>query len=241
MRENTERTDVGPTPAEARAGEQGLGAEASRRRFMQLVGGAGAAVAVSTLVAACGGDDQPQQDTQDAGDPVQPNTDLEIANYALLLEYLEEDFYKQVVASGELRSEYQALAQQVRQNETEHVDALEALVQQLAGAPAPRPTPKFDAVIEAGEQSILETAATVENLGAAAYLGQATRVQNTRVLEAALAIHTVEARHAAALNEVAGNGFRGGGPLSGSVPNGAFGKPLTRDEVLEQAAPFIKV
>ncbi len=113
---------------------------------MQLVGAGGAALAVSTLVAACGGDDeQQQQDTQDAGDPTQPSTDLEIVNYALLLEYLEEDFYKLVVDSGELRSEYQALAQQIRGNETEHVQALESIVEQLAGVPVPRPEPKFDA------------------------------------------------------------------------------------------------
>ncbi len=207
---------------------------------MQLAGAGGAALAVSTLVAACGGDDEQQQDTQDAGDPVQPSTDLEIVNYALLLEYLEEDFYKLVVDSGELRSEYQALAQQIRGNETEHVQALESVVEQLAGVPVPRPEPKFDGVIQGGEQSILDTAATLENLGAAAYLGQATRIQNTRVLESALAIHTVEARHAAALNEIAGNGFSGGGPLSGSIPNGPFGRPMTREEVLEEAAPFIQ-
>ncbi len=60
------------------------------------------------------------------------------------------------------------------------------------------------------------------------------------MLESALAIHTVEARHAAALNEIAGNGFSGGGPLSGSIPNGPFGRPMTREEVLEEAAPFIQ-
>jgi hypothetical protein len=235
---DTYSSDGGPAADE---GDRGLHYDASRRRFMQLAGAGGAALAVSTLVAACGGDDeQQQQDTQDAGDPVQPSTDLEIVNYVLLLEYIEEDFYKLAVDSGELSSEYQALAKQIRQDETEHVQALESVVEQLAGVPVPRPGPKFDAVIQGGEQSILDTAATLENLGAAAYLGQAPRIQNTRVFESALAIHTVEARHAAALNEVAGNGFSGGGVLSGSIPNGAFGRPMTREEVLEEAAPFIQ-
>ena len=213
---------------------------ASRRRFMQLVGAGGAAAALSTLVAACGGDEQAPQDTQDAGDPVQPATDLEIVNYALFLEYLEEDFYKQVVASGQLRAEYDSLARRIRQNEHEHAEALEAVVQQLGGSPVPRPDSRFDPVIEAGEQRILEVAATVENLGAAAYLGQAPRIQNTFILDSALSIHTVEARHAAALNEIAGNGFRGGEPLVGSVPDGAFGRPMTRDEVLQEAGGFVQ-
>lgn len=212
---------------------------ASRRRFLALVGGAGGAMALSTLLSACGGEEE-QEAPEDVGDPAQPNTDLDIVNYALYLEYLEEDFYKQVVDSGELRSEYQDLARSIRQNETEHADALEAVVLQLGGSPVPRPKPKFEAVIEAGEQRILETAATVENLGASAYLGQATNIENNRILEAALNIHTVEARHAAALNEIAGNGFRGGGPLTGSIPDGAFAKPMTREEVLEAAAPFVR-
>lgn len=235
---DTYSSDGGPVAGEA---DRGLREDGSRRRFLELAGAGGAALAMSTLVAACGGDDEPQQqDTRDAGDPTQPSTDLEIINYALLLEYLEEDFYKLAVDSGELRSEYQTLALEIRGNETEHVQALESLVEQLAGVPVPRPEPKFDAVIQGGEQSILDTAATLENVGAAAYLGQAPRIQNTRVLESALAIHTVEARHAAALNEIAGNGFSGGDPLSGSIPNGAFGRPMTREEVLQETAPFIK-
>ena len=43
-------------------------------------------------------------------------------------------------------------------------------------------------------------AATVENLGAAAYLGQAGNIKSKEILAAALAIHTIEARHAATLN-----------------------------------------
>jgi rubrerythrin len=211
---------------------------ASRRRFLALVGGAGAAAALTTLVSACGG--ETTQPSRDVGASPQPNSDLEVANYALYLEYLEEDFYKRVVDSGQLRSEYQTLAKQIRLNETEHAQALEALVEQLGGTPVPRPVPNFDAVIQAGEQRIIDTAATVENLGAAAYLGQATNIENNLVLEAALTIHTVEARHAAALNEIAGNGFRGGGPLTGSVPDGAFGEPMTREQVLAEAAPFVK-
>ena len=59
-------------------------------------------------------------------------------------------------------------------------------------------------------------AATVENLGAAAYLGQAANIQSTEILAAALAIHTVEARHAATLNTLL--------KLS-PTPNGAFAAP----------------
>jgi hypothetical protein len=79
----------------------------------------------------------------------------------------------------------------------------------------------------------------VENLGASAYLGQAANVRDDRILEAALSIHTVEARHAAAFNELAGNDFLATQELNGKVPDGAFAEPRTREQVLELAAPFV--
>ena len=77
---------------------------------------------------------------------------------------------------------------------------------------------------------MLNLAATVENLGAAAYLGQAAAIQSKEILAAALAIHSVEARHAAALNELAGRTI---------TPDGAFGKPASMAEVLPKVKPFI--
>jgi hypothetical protein len=97
----------------------------------------------------------------------------------------------------------------------------------------------FMSVIDGGPRKVLETAATVENLGAAAYLAEAPKIQDKEILAAALAIHSVEARHAAALNAAVGRGFKGSDPLSGSIPNGAFGKPLSRDEVMKAVKPFL--
>jgi hypothetical protein len=83
------------------------------------------------------------------------------------------------------------------------------------------------------------TAATVENLAAAAYLGQLPRIRSTDILATMLSIHSVEARHAAALNELAGRAFGGRGGLVGSLPDGAFGKPMDMDAVLQAVAPFV--
>ena len=109
----------------------------------------------------------------------------------------------------------------------------------MSNKPPAKPKASFQSVIDGGSQMILETAATVENLGAAAYLGQAGKIKNKEVLAAALAIHTVEARHAAALNAVIGAGFQGSGPLSGTVPDGAFAKPMDMAAVLEAVKPFL--
>ena len=102
-------------------------------------------------------------------------------------------------------------------------------MKKLGGTPK-RPKTNFDAVLEGGPEMVLETAATVENLGAAAYLGQAGRIQSKEILAAALAIHTVEGRHAAALNSVVGRTI---------VPDGAFAKPASMAEVLPKVEPFL--
>lgn len=219
----------------------------SRKRFLRGLGGGGAIAALGVLLAACGDDD----DGGDAGSTTattEPGTstqqaesgDLEIVNYALTLEYLEADFYQQVIDSGEVTDKKIAeLAKEIGENENEHVSALTATVEKLGGTPATKPQTKFEDVLAGGPKMILATAATVENLGAAAYLGQAGRIKDKEILAAALSIHSVEARHAAALNNLAGRGFSGDEDLEGSIPGGAFAKPMDMAAVLEAVKPFI--
>ncbi|MDQ3934133.1 MAG: ferritin-like domain-containing protein [Actinomycetota bacterium] len=209
----------------------------SRKRFLRMVGGAGAAGALSLLIAACGGDDEEESggstttNSAPAKDMGSASGDLEIANYALTLEYLEADFYAKVIESGEVTDRKIAeLAKSIGENEQAHVDALKSMVEKMGGTPAAKPTTRFDDVIAGGPKKILATAATVENLGAAAYLGQAAGIKSMEVLAAALSIHSVEARHAAALNTLVGKTV---------VPDGAFAKPATKEQVLKQVQPFI--
>ena len=211
----------------------------SRARFLKMVGGVGAAGALSVLIAACGGDDEEEPSSSggsssggSSGGGGASKQDIEIVNYALTLEYLEADFYQQVLDSGEVKDKKVGeVAMEFAENEQEHVAALMATVEKLGGKPAAKPTTNFDSVLEGGEKMILETAATVENLGAAAYLGQAGRIKSKEILAAALSIHTVEARHAAVLNSVVGKSI---------VPDGAFAKPAAMAEVLMAVKPFIK-
>jgi rubrerythrin len=205
--------------------------DASRKRFLKMVGGAGAAGALSILMAACGSDDKKKKSSggSSSGDT---KGDLAIVNYALTLEYLEAEFYKEVLASGKVTDKKIAeIAKTISEDENAHVEALTATVKQLGGKPAAKPKTAFQPVIQKGAKTILQTAATVENLGAAAYLGQAGNIKSKEVLAAALSIHTVEARHAAVLNAALGKSI---------VPDGAFAKPASMSEVLKAVKPFIK-
>jgi rubrerythrin len=212
----------------------------SRAQFLKMVGGAGAAGALAIFVAACGDDDEeetPSGGSSDTGGGSDSGGgankgDIAIVNYALTLEFLEADFYKQVLDSGEVKNKQVGeVAKEIYQNELEHVEALMATVEQLGGKPVKAPTTNFEDVLAGGEPKILETAASVENLGASAYLGQAGNIKNKEILAAALSIHTVEARHAAVLNQVVGKTI---------VPDGAFAEPASMEEVLKAVKPFIK-
>jgi rubrerythrin len=204
----------------------------SRSQFLKLAGGTGAASALALFIAACGGDDKKSSSSSTTkSSSTASKGDLAILNYALTLEYLESDFYNQVIKSGELKTKAVVeVAKTIAEDEMEHVQALTAAVKQLGGTPAAKPKTKFDSVIQGGEKKILTTAAAVENLGASAYLGQAGRIKSKTVLAAALSIHSVEGRHAAVLNQVLGKSF---------VPDGAFAKPADMATVLKTVKPFI--
>ena len=192
-----------------------------RRGFLALVGS-------GALLASCGdGDD----DGAGGGGAQDRQGDLGIVNYALTLEFIEAQFYEQVLDAGVIkRPHVLKVVRSIEQDEQEHVDALTVVAQQLGGGAAKAPKVSFDDVIKGGEAKVLATAALVENLGAAAYLGQAGRIENPEVLAAALSIHSNEGRHAAALNWAVGR------PMTQS---GAFAKPATMAEVLRQVKPFL--
>ena len=217
----------------------------SRKRFFKMLGGAGAVSAATVILAACGDDDD-EASSAPSGKPAAMSdadnrSDLEILNYALTLEFLEADFYDKVIASGLVTDKaVVAIAKKFGESEQEHVDALTATIKQMGGKPVAAPKTNFGPTLDKGLMTVLETAATVENLGAAAYLGQAGNIKSKEVLAAALAIHSVEARHAAALNILVGRGFGNGkGGLEGALPDGAFAKPMDEKAVLAAVKPFL--
>lgn len=137
--------------------------------------------------------------------------DIGVVRYALFLEHFENDFYKWVVGSGLVRGRTLSLLSEIGRNEQEHVDALAAAVRKNKGEPVKPPATSFQFQ---DREELLEAAADIENLGAAAYLYQAPRILSREILAQALAIHTVEGSHAAALNLQIGRTITPDGSIS---------------------------
>lgn len=184
------------------------------------------------------------------------NDDLEILNYALTLEHLEYAFYRDGLDQFSEEDLADALAEaaadeetgdsgdvaeiddedevsvyarleEVRDHEQAHVNTLSQTIVDLGGVPVNEGTYDFGYGDDA--LAFLTTAQALENTGVAAYAGAAPQIQDDGILTAALSIHSVEARHAAYIND----------QLDGAPFPGAFDAPLSPDEVLAIAGDFI--
>ncbi len=206
-----------------------------RKRFLKMAGSAGAASFGAFVLAACGGSSKSASSSSATATTAATTStsassgsgDIAILNYALTLEYLETAFYGKVVSSGLFKGKVASLIKDFGAQEASHVAALKAAVSKLGGTPVAEPAAKFP--ITSATQ-VAGLAYTVENLGAAAYLGQAGNIQSAEVLASALAIHSVEARHAATLGTLVKKSL---------TPDGAFAKPADMTTVLAAVKPFL--
>ena len=128
-------------------------------------------------------------------------TDVDILNYALTLEYLQAAFYTEAERRRALRTD-------VARETTRVLGAVErahvrALRDALGSAAVAKPFFDFGGVTE-DEDAFIKTAVAFEDLGTAAYKGQAYRIESPALLAAAVSIHSVEARHAAWIRYLAG-------------------------------------
>lgn len=159
---------------------------------------------------------------------------VDVLNFALTLEFLEAEFYRQGNAAGLLDEDREIEYLQTLQRDEEiHADTLIDTINQLGGTPVPPPEVDFGDAFESRE-SYLELGFTFENLGVSAYLGAAPSLfEEKELLSAAASIFGVEARHAAILGVLLDK------PAEGGVYMGKVETPLSRQEVLQAASPFL--
>lgn len=130
-----------------------------------------------------------------------PDRTVEVLKFALLLEYLEAEFYNIGLSTpGLIPAQDRPVFEQIAKHENAHVNFLRTALGSMA-----EPKPRFDftargqyPTVFSNYQTFLALSQAFEDTGVRAYKGQAGNlVSNSAVLQAALQIHSVEARHAA--------------------------------------------
>lgn len=147
----------------------------------------------------------------------------DVLNYALTLEYLEDEFYaKGLAAANLIPADRKAIFQQISKHEAAHVAFLKTALGSLNATPVAKPTFDFTAKGAFGDvftnyTTFLALSQAFEDTGVRAYKGQAGNlIDNNDVLTAALQIHSVEARHAAVVRRLrAQQGWVNGNNASG--------------------------
>ena len=166
----------------------------------------------------------------------------DVLNFALTLEYLEAEFYDNIVSSpvyATLPAPAQGALAKIAQDEAKHVLFLKTV---LGAAAVPKPTFDFTAGNGSGTGPFagyltnyavqLAMAQTFEDTGVRAYKGQAPAlISNNDVLTAALNIHSVEARHASHIRQMRR-------ALGAAVPAGVDLKPWIDGKQSGIDAPF---
>lgn len=140
-----------------------------------------------------------------------PQNVVDVLNFALTLEYLEAEYYVRGTDMGGLiPQQFMMIFRQLRKHEEAHVRLLRSVLGSQAVS-----KPMFDYTAKGAFNDVFsnfQTYAAVsqafEDTGVRAYKGQATNLKNApAILEAALNIHSVEARHAARIRVL--RGFKG--------------------------------
>lgn len=133
---------------------------------------------------------------------------IDVLKFALTLEYLEEEFYiKGTNTPGLIPAKYGVVFNQIKKHETQHVNFLKTAL----GASAPA-KPTFDFTAGGSFADVFSKFDTFvflshafEDTGVRAYKGQATNLmakEDEPLLDYALQIHSVEARHAAKSRDI---------------------------------------
>ncbi|MGI8988952.1 MAG: ferritin-like domain-containing protein [Bryobacteraceae bacterium] len=171
-----------------------------------------------------------------------PAGDIAILNYALTLEHLEANFYTQGLKTftsvdfanaqfmmglgGQIGGDVFGFLSLIRDHEQQHERKLTSVIKSLGGTPVPVCTYNFGYKTA---DDFIAIAMALENTGVMAYDGALGQIMTPALRTAGATIATVEARHAAYLNQLNG---------ASPFPN-AFDTPMTMAQILAIAGPFI--
>jgi hypothetical protein len=140
---------------------------------------------------------------------------LDALNFALTLEHLEYNFYKQAMEKASIigipAGPATGAITTIRDHELAHVNFLKTAITGAGGTPVAQAMYDFTAkgtfpTVFTSYATFLAVAQALEDTGVRAYKGQAGELMGTGgVLTAALNIHSVEARHASHIRQMRRN------------------------------------
>lgn len=151
-----------------------------------------------------------------------PQQIVDVLNFALTLEHIEDDFYRGALShSGLIPKSDHEVFDTIGKHESAHVKALSAVLGSKAG-PAPNVDPTAGGMfadVFSNYQTFLALSETFEDTGVRAYKGQAGNLMsNGKILTTALTIHSVEARHASEVRRLRGDKGWITGDSRGTLP-----------------------
>lgn len=159
---------------------------------------------------------------------------VDILNYALTLEHLEDTFYRQglaqfpqsAFAAAGFDTTFYNNIKAIAEQEADHVSFLTTAIKGAGGTPVAECTYAFGVTTVAG---FIATANILEGVGTSAYLGAARQIANKDYLQAAGSILTVEARHSSYIRA----------SLTQTPYAQSYDDALTPNEVFTLASGFI--
>ena len=226
----------------------------SRRTFLsgsaKLLGGGALALGLGAVPAFAKGDDDDEDNKKQGGKKNNGSgvSDVDILNYALVLERLEYEFYRRYLNrfnegkiegasifegfGNKVRSQIYQNLKRIREHEETHVKTLITVIKSLGGKPVGGSTLGGQTEYDFGVTSVKEfvaTAQVLEDTGVMAYDGAIAYIDKPGLQTASATIATVEARHASYLRL-----------LNGEVPfPEPFDEPKAPRQVCELVDPFI--
>ena len=226
----------------------------SRRTFLsgsaKLLGGGALALGLGAAPAFAKGNHDDDEDNNKQGGKKNNGgvSDVDILNYALVLERLEYEFYRRYLNrfnegkiegasifegfGNKVRSDIYDNLVEIRNHEKTHVQTLIKVIKSLGGKPVGGSTLGGQTEYDFGVNSVKDfvaTAQVLEDTGVMAYDGAIAYIDSAGLQTASATIATVEARHASYLRL-----------LNGEVPfPEPFDDPKAPRQVCELVDPFI--